>query len=256
MVFKGLYSEVYDAFNESKDYSKEARFVLDVHEKFSEKESIQDILDFGCGSGLHLNSLLKMVGSANSAIGVDASEFLCNIATKSADQKTKIVHSKIADFRHELKFDLIISLFHVINYQHTVEDLLQFMQAIKRNLQPNGLTLIDFWNLAAWINEPPSRRTKDVKSKGYLYKRTSIPLVDFSQGTVQLQIIVEKVSLQTDALIERSVEVHSLRAFSQLELDLACRQSGLKLLSVGPWMDLSRPLKEKDWYAYAAITHA
>lgn len=256
MVFEGLYSEVYDVMNQGKDYSKEAGFVLDLHERFSEKESIQDILDFGCGSGLHLKSLLSMLGSINSAIGVDASQFLCDIAIKTADQNTKIIHSKISDFHHESRFDLIISLFHVINYQHTLEDLLQFMHAIKRNLQANGLALIDFWNLAAWRNEPPSRRSKDVKSNGYLYKRTSVPFVDFSQGTVQLQINVDKIHLQSGALIERAVETHNLRAFSQLELELACRQTGLKLVSVGPWMDLSRTLNENDWYAYAVIVHA
>jgi SAM-dependent methyltransferase len=255
MIFDQSYSEAYDLLNQGKNYGSEVKFVIDLFKKHASANLIGSILDLGSGSGQHLMEFSHSLQNKPDLFGVDVSEHLCDFARSSLGSRATIVTSNIADFKIDVKFDLVTSLYHVVNYQSHPKALIDFLKAIKRNLKNDGIAVLDFWNLSAWYADPPIVRVKEIATSNFVYKRTSSPTVDYLNGTVDVEIVIEKRSLETEDLIKISKEIHKLKAFTPLELELACSLSELKLVALGPWMEEERSLRSNDWYGFAVLSH-
>src|SRR4030042_4491481 len=80
------YADFYDAWYISKDYRKEASFVLSLAKKYT-KKNIKTILDMGCGTGGHLIPFAK---AGLETVGFDLSETMVKLAKeKLAKMKNK-----------------------------------------------------------------------------------------------------------------------------------------------------------------------
>ena len=76
MSFGQSYARAYDAFYRSKDYAAEARFVNRQLTKILGDKAL-DILDIGCGTGLHD---IELVQAGHRVTGVDASAEMLTLA--------------------------------------------------------------------------------------------------------------------------------------------------------------------------------
>ena len=102
----------------------------------------------GCGTGNHAICLYdkgyQIAGIDNSAANIKKA--LSKVT--SLDQKKPDLVFKKADIRNarlNRSFDIVISLFHVMSYQTTNDDLKAAFQTAKRHLNKGGIFIFDCW---------------------------------------------------------------------------------------------------------------
>ena len=101
--FSSSYALAYDLLNESKPYKEEIDFVLSLYETFIKRNSLPaNVLDLGCGSGMHLSKLPPSVKKT----GVDLSESMLAVASKRNIPNSTYALANIGDFQTDEQFDL------------------------------------------------------------------------------------------------------------------------------------------------------
>ena len=149
------YSNYYDLLYKDKDYIIEIEYLNKIIASLFEKNI--SILDIGCGTGIHAN-LLREKG--HTVHGMDISEDMLENAKTNFCKDIDFTLGDIRDFKINKKFDLISSLFHVMSYQTTNQDLENSFKAINDHLNPNGYFIFDCWYGPAVINDKPIVRVK------------------------------------------------------------------------------------------------
>ena len=137
------YAQYYDDFNTKKNYLDESLYIDSIIKKFHPGSS--SILDVGCGTGLHDIELSKF---GYTMTGIDISCDMIDVAKSNlqkTSQKIDFIHDPNQKFYQNEKFDVIVSLFHVMSYQTTQVELDRIFQLISRNLTPNGIFIFDYW---------------------------------------------------------------------------------------------------------------
>jgi SAM-dependent methyltransferase len=153
-VFGKEYSGVYDCLYQDKNYERECDFIESAFNKFSGK--VRSILDLGCGTGGHALVLSKR---GYQVVGVDISKEMLDIARRKADKYNpflKFIESDIRSLNIQEKFDAVISMFAVMSYQITNEDILDVCRTAENHLTSNGVFLFDCWNGSAVLTQKPS----------------------------------------------------------------------------------------------------
>ena len=217
--FSPSYALAYDLLNEGKPYQDEVDFVLKIYKSHNPiGELPRNVLDLGCGSGMHLS----MFPSDTKKTGVDISESMLDVAKKRETPNATYLQTKIGDFQTKSKFDLVYSLFHVISYQTTEMDLDRSLATIRNSLSDNGLAVFDFWHRAAWDQDPPVTRMTVKKNSLVEVKRVSSPTVDWVSGlvSIDMDIFVHKTKME-DYVYEHLSEHHEMRAYTLQELAYA-----------------------------------
>ena len=120
--FGDLYSKYYDLLYTDKDYDGEVEY---VHNLITENSNdSQTILDMGCGTGIHADLLTNKGYKVH---GIDLSEDMLKIANQKIEGREgrlKFTHSNIQDLSLNKKFDVVVSLFHVMSYQNSNIELI------------------------------------------------------------------------------------------------------------------------------------
>ena len=129
-TFGKNYSKYYDLLYKEKDYKDEAKYINDLIQKFS-PINCKTLLDIGCGTGKHLK-FFKELGYLVS--GIDLSQDMINEAKKKLGQNQGLFCCSSTEFDLNSKFDVIISLFHVMNYIIKNEDLEKTFKNISLHL--------------------------------------------------------------------------------------------------------------------------
>ncbi len=129
------FAKYYDMFYKNKNYVKETEFL----KKFINQDD--KIIDIGCGTGLHA-SLLQQNGFK--VDGLDLNKEMLDIA------KTR-VHSNlylqnILDININQKYDIIISMFAVLNHLKDTQELEKAFMNLKNILNDKGKIIIDLHN--------------------------------------------------------------------------------------------------------------
>ena len=120
-VFGKNYSKYYNLLYKEKDYKNECNYIAEIINKYSKNE-VKTLLDIGCGTGKHLKCF-KDKGFEIS--GVDLSENMISEAIEYLSQSENIICASASDFSLDKKYGVIVSLFHVISYQKTNNELEQ-----------------------------------------------------------------------------------------------------------------------------------
>ena len=115
----GKYSRYYDLLYRDKDYAAEAEFVRGMLQKH--RPDAHSLLDLGCGTGRHA-ALLARAGYT--VTGVDRSQEMLEVArSQDALPGLDFVRGDLRGIRLGRKFDVVLSLFHVMSYQTSNADL-------------------------------------------------------------------------------------------------------------------------------------
>src|SRR5260221_4703226 len=145
----GTYSRYYNLLYKDKDYMGEAEYVGTLIREHHPRA--KSVLDLGCGTGRHASLLARM---GYEPTGVDRSSEMLAVdrsASPSADPRKdspgarggdapflhpEFVQGDIRAARLSKRFDVVISLFHVMSYLTTNDDLLAAFATAREPLQP------------------------------------------------------------------------------------------------------------------------
>ena len=182
------YSRWHDGSDQ--DYTNATLMYTKVLGDFVTKDKSQNVLDYGCGSGLLVNYLQKFYQNVE---GVDASKELIEIGLK---RKLPLKLVRIEDFdewaaSNISKYDLIF-LFDVLEHI-PVEIQFEFLQKLTKTLNPNGQILIKVPNANGII---PSRWRYIDWTHTSIFSEESLEFLTENVGLKKLEYLPDETSLK------------------------------------------------------------
>lgn len=228
-VFDG-YSRYYDLLYSGKDYESEAAFVESLIRTHS--PSAQRLLELGCGTGAHA---VQLATRGFIVHGIDASTTMLERArvrvrsiTGAASEMISFESGDIRSCQVDGTFDAAISLFHVMSYQRTNEDLRAAFGNARRHLHAAGILIFDCWYGPAVLTDRPTVRVRRFEDDRVEILRVAEPTMRPNENVVEVnyEIIVTD---KTNGAMERLRETHPMRYFFQPEIDMAARETGFVL---------------------------
>ncbi len=244
MAIFDKYPEYYDLFYNDKSYDKEALYVKEIIEKYSNLVP-KGILDLGCGTGKHAHEFSKLGINVH---GIDSSKTMIEIAKNSYSNNPSLTWEigDVSNIKTKNKFDSIVSLFHVMSYQTTDEQICACFDQVQNHLNDDGIFVFDFWYGPAVLKDEPYSRSKTVPlTNGYI-KRTSYPKHISEENIVKVKFEFE--INQKEQVVETFEETHTMRYFFMPELEKMLQMNGLKILKALPWMQLDGSPSDDNWY--------
>ena len=130
------FAKYYDIFYKNKKDEEEVSFINNIIE-----DKIKTILDIGSGTGIHA-SMLEKLGYAVDL--VDLSQEMLEIAKQRTTGK--IYNQDLLKLDIKKKYDVIISMFAVINHLKDIDQLEKALINMKNQLNQNGKLIIDLHN--------------------------------------------------------------------------------------------------------------
>lgn len=238
----GNYARYYDLLYQDKDYVGESEFIHSLILTHAPKA--QSILELGCGTGNHGVLLAK---EGYQIHGVDLSEGMLEKARDRLAQLPSSLASQlnfsqgdIRLVRLKQKFDVVVSLFHVISYQITNEDLQAAFATVKEHLNPGGVFIFDVWYGPAVLSDRPTVRVKRLENDEIFVTRIAEPVMYPNENLVDVNyqvFIRDKISNE----VEQVKETHKMRYLFQPEVKFLLNSIDLKVLNIREWMTRRSP---------------
>ena len=238
------YGNYYDIIYEDKDYKSECDFLEAIFSKYF-SNPVRTILDLGCGTGGHS---LILAERGYKVTGIDLSQEMLEIARKKAKERElniEFIEGDIRNMELNQKFDAVISMFAVISYQITNEDLIFTFKAALKHLKKKGLFIFDAWFGPAVLTQKPSDRFKVIEKNNERIIRFATPVLDILDHTVNVKYKIIKLS--KDKVLDEVDEVHKVRFLFPQEIKLICNITGFRVLELCPFMNLGKTPTENDW---------
>jgi SAM-dependent methyltransferase len=223
------YANYYDLFYQEKDYAGEAE---EIHKLLSDKNSkIGTILDLGSGTGRHA---IELARKGYTVHGVDNSPRMVEIAKQAVpDNLQKKLSFQTADARFVTlprKYDAVISLFHVMSYQVSDNDVESFLNNVSRHIKKGGTFIFDFWCGPGVMKSPPEKRESSFQDDRYFIKRVAEPDLDIKNNRVEVSYTISLKS-KTTGREQDFNERHLLRFFFLEEVCSFLENAGFSLVS-------------------------
>ena len=244
MVFE-KYAQYYDLLYQDKDYRAESKYVISLIEKFHERT--KKVLEFGSGSGIH-GRMLADEGFVVSAI--EKSQKMIDLGLSSPIQinpKTNFscIQGDCTQTFLGDDFDTVISLFHVLSYQTTNEDVLGMLKNAHQQLKAGGIFILDYWYAPAVWNIGPTLRVKKAKNEALAVTRIAEPKCLKEQNIVKVNYQTFVEDLKTANISEIS-ETHEMRAFEIDELSNFAKKAGFTVMHSEEWLT-GQPPSNETW---------
>ena len=250
MVFE-KYALYYDLLYQDKDYLKETNYILSLIKKY--QPETRKILEFGAGSGIHGRILAN---SGFHVSGIEKSQEMIDLGLSSSqaeEQNTNFSCTR-GDCTSTIlgdDFDTVISLFHVLSYQTSNEEVLAMLKNACKQLKPGGIFIFDYWYAPAVWNYRPTLRVKKVENSELKITRIAEPefCEDKNRVDVNYLTFVEDLSSGQISKIE---ETHEMRAFDLNEITQFSSSAGFEVLQSEAWMTQESP-SPKTWGVYTIL---
>ena len=223
------YAYYYNAFYKDKDYKSEAETVDKLLKRYGSR--INRVINFGCGTGKHDMELVKLGYQCK---GIDMSPLMIEIARQNSDSDGSRIAFEVADVRNyetDQKYDAVISLFHVMSYQNTNEDIVQAFRSARASLNDNanGCFLFDVWYGPGVLSDRPCVRVKEIEDNENQLIRIARPVMHDKENVVDVNYEVLIMNKKTGQ-VQTINEVHKMRYYFRPELELLLRDAGFQLL--------------------------
>jgi len=244
----GAYSKYYNLLYKDKDYVGEAQYVHYLIQKHA--PGARSILDLGCGTGLHDFELAKF---GYKIIGVDLSEEML-AAARSRYSSPSFFLGDIRTVRLNQTFDVVVSLFHVMSYQTTNEDLQDAFATARTHLKPGGLFIFDCWYGPAVLTDPPVARVKRLADDEISLIRIAEPVMHYNENIVEVNyemLITDKVS----GAMELLRETHRMRYLFMPEIKALLKSNGISFEQAEEWVTGKDPGCDTWAGCFVSIMH-
>lgn len=244
------YSLYYDLLYKDKDYAAETNYVSGLIKEFN--PFARTILELGCGTGKHA---VCFAAHKFSVHGIDQSETMLHKAKTIATDFISFEKADIRNYTSPEKYDVVISLFHVMSYMTDDPSLCAVFKTAKNHLLKNGLFIFDCWHGPAVIHDPPVSRSRVFEDAHTFVKRISTPEVFPAKNRVDVHF---KVNVKNKHTSEENVlkETHSMRYLFPDELDKIAAENNFETLRQEEWLS-AFPLSDRSWngcYVYRLKT--
>lgn len=241
------YAQYYDLLYRDKDYAGEAQYVAGLIEHF--RPGSQSILEFGCGTGRHAVEFSKLGYHVH---GIDISPEMIRraqalFASLPGAQLEKL-SCEVGDvrcLRLPVRYDAVVSLFHVMSYQLTNRDISASIESACFNLKEDGVLIFDCWYGPAVLTDPPVVRVKVLEDQQVKITRIAEPVINSDRNTVDVNyrvIITDKHTHFTNEI----VETHVVRYWFQPEVEELLELIRFKPISCNAWLS-DQPANLNSW---------
>ena len=236
--FGNIYSQYYDLLYSDKDYAGEVDYIIKLIKENSNEA--KTLLDMGSGTGKHAELFCN---NGYIVHGIDLSEDMLKIAKnriKDKEDKLSFSHSKIQELDLNKKFDVVVSLFHVMCYQNSNNELIKAFEVAKNHLKKDGIFIFDFWYGPAVLTDLPVKRIKRFENEKIKVTRIAEPVMHPDENVVDVNYDVFIKDIDSKKIIEKE-ELHKMRYFFDTELDLICKQVGFVIKQKYEWLSDKNP---------------
>jgi ubiquinone/menaquinone biosynthesis C-methylase UbiE len=207
----------YDAIYHFRNYPAQSRQLIKLIQQYN--PDAKTLLDVGCGTGKHLESLREHY----KVEGLDINSELLEIAQKRCPGVT--FHRKdMVDFSLGNTFDVITCLFSAIGHVNTLENMKRAVACMSRHLRSGGVLVLEPWfsPKTYWVGRLTANFVDQPDLKiCWMYKseidgRVSVLDIHFLVGTYQgIEYFTERCELglftndeYSDAFRKVGLEVH------------------------------------------------
>lgn len=237
------YYQYYDKIFINKNYDKEVAIIMeiarDILRSFPHK-----ILDIGCGTGSHDFIFAK---NGCQVIGFDYDR---EIIRKAIEKSEKFGENSPQFYTGDIStiqqrdFDMIVSLFNVVNYIQDVAQLIKFFKAVYQYLKVDGVYIFDCWNGIAAIIDPPKIKESNIQMGKEIISIKSKPTIDLFRQNVFMknEVLVESENENKQFSFEYTQKLWTPACLCEI-LELV----GFQILNISVWMKPQIPASEHTW---------
>jgi SAM-dependent methyltransferase len=233
-----LYSQYYDLLYRDKDYTAESAYVMDVLGRFG-RNPVKELLELGCGSGNHAR---YFSASGVQVTGIERSPEMVEIARGKEIPAFEPIAGDITSFELSSKFDAAVSLFHVVSYLTSNNDLIRCFKRTCNHLKPGGLFVFDVWFTPAVLTQRPETRIRRMEDDYITVTRLAEPVIHHDTNVVDVNYelwLRNKDAGALDSAVLR--ESHPMRHFGIPEIELLARQTGFEYLHAEAFLTKESP---------------
>jgi SAM-dependent methyltransferase len=235
-VFAG-YSRYYDLLYRDKDYAGEAEYIAELIKRYA--PDAKTVMEIGSGTGAHAAELAEM---GYEVAGVDMSEGMLEAAESRRSSLPAAVAGRLEfsqgdarSARLGRKFDVVISLFHVMSYQTSNDDLAAAFETAREHLNPGGAFIFDCWYGPAVLRQWPAVTEKTLSDDSTEVYRKATPDIHVNETVVDVNYDV-LVKDKSTGVTETLRETHRMRYLFTPEIELALSAAGMRLIDSRAWM--------------------
>lgn len=227
------YSRYYNLLYQDKDYDAESNYV----DMVLKRNGIvgKDLLEFGSGTGKHGRLLAER---GYHVTGIELSTKM--VAQALQTEGFSCEQGDIRSVHLDRIFGAVISLFHVISYQVSNEDVEAVFSRAAEHLRPGGLFVFDVWYSPAVYSQKPEIRIKRLADETLDITRIAEPEICPNENKVDVNFTIFARDTKTNAC-QVLTERHPMRHFSLPEVDLFAAKAGFERLAAEEFLTGSEP---------------
>ena len=236
------YAYYYDLLYRDKDYSGESNFICKLMAQYTPDSGT--ILELGCGTCGHAEHLAK---AGHLIHGVDFSTNMLKIAearrailAPELRQKICLTKGDVRSVELGQKFDVVLSLFHVMSYQITNDDLLAAFATAQKHLNKGGIFIFDCWYGPAVLVDPPVVRIKRIEADDIQIIRLAEPVLDINNNLVTVKYQMLMIDKKTHK-VKSFFEDHVMRYLFEPEISEYLKSVGIELIHTEEWLTGKTP---------------
>jgi SAM-dependent methyltransferase len=231
------YSQYYDLLYQDKNYKAESDYIIEVINTFQAKA--KHILELGCGSGNHAYYLSEKYHIT----GIERSEMMVEEALKKNIKNFHPIIGDIKNFELNQKFDVAISLFHVISYLTDNESLINCFNTVNRHLNSKGIFMFDIWFTPTVYAQKPETRIKRLENEKISVLRIAESVSDDINNIINVNFELH-IKNKSDNITTIINEIHPMRHFSIPEIALLAYQTGFEIIHTEEFLTKKQPSKD------------
>jgi SAM-dependent methyltransferase len=169
----------------------------------------------------------------------------------SIGNQVMLVEGDATNYTPTVKYDAVVSLFHVVSYQTSNDALAGIFRTARSALSPGGLFVFDFWHGSAVLTQQPAVRVKNVADSDVHVTRIADPECQFNRNVVNVRYTIIAIDQRT-ARSKQIVETHSMRYLFLPEIEMLAAHHDFELTEIGAWLT-GKTIDEHCWSGYAAM---
>jgi len=225
--FDGLLAESYDALYGGRDVDAEIKLVLERTRSWLGGSKLS-VLDVGCGTGLHMQALLKQ---RQDVVGMDISPALVAIAQRNLPDE-RIEVGDLRTFALGQQFDLVLALFGVFDYLWQIEGIRASLRSVAMHTRRGGILYLVVSRASTMAPEEQDRRI--TLDDGRVLQRWTTPSAYDPDG-ISVKLRYDFKLTELDGSFTEHYELHIMRAWTKTELQLLLDEAGFRIENT--WVD-------------------
>jgi SAM-dependent methyltransferase len=234
------YSKYYDLLYKDKNYKEEGKYVNEKIKQFAPNAT--QMLELGSGSGSHAH---YFCAAGFEVTGIERSPEMVDLSKSKKISGFNPIIGDISSYEVSQRFDVAVSLFHVISYLTDNESLIACFERTHKQLNAGGIFIFDVWYSPAVYHQKPETRIKRLVNDEIEIVRLAESKIESEKNVVEVNfevMIKDKATHTTENITEQ----HLMRHFSIPEIKMLAGFTGFEVLLTEEFLTESSP-SESTW---------